>query len=206
MAAPKVANILTGPAVIWYRAPVPNFSPADMDVIAARADFPSPWERFGYTEGPTAFKYTREEKEVTANEALAALLRFSTFEAATFSFALKEVNPATFNRASGLAYSTTSGAPGGGHGGYEQFTVGGIAALETRLWCISAITVTDYGLELPVRLYIWLGTAKITDGLEWEREGTPKISVEIAALQDDSHVLRGEKLFGYRNLWAPWAA
>lgn len=36
MAAPKVANILTGPAVIWYRAPVANFSPADMDVIAAR--------------------------------------------------------------------------------------------------------------------------------------------------------------------------
>lgn len=204
--APLITNILVGPAVIWHRPFVSNFQPSSLDNIGARTDFPAPWLRFGYTEGPTAFKYTRTDKDVTSNEALGPLARFATDEIATFSFSLKEVNPESVNYASGFAYSTTSGAPGGGRGGFEQFAVGGKATLDKRLWCISAISTTDYGLELPVRVYIWAGTARITDGMEWARDGSPKLGCEITAMQDDSHTLIGEKMWAYRKLWAPYAA
>ena len=205
MATPVVANILYGPAVIWHRPMTyVAFNPATLDNIGVDGTFPggSPdyWERFGYTEGPTAFQYERTEKAVSVTDHLGEVIRFATDEKAKFTFTLKEVNPATFNRATGFVYTTAVVQPGGGNAGSEQFLVGDQPALDVRMWCISGTSFTIAGVAMPVRLFIWRGTARVTSPMGWEREETPKIEVEISALVDPLYS-KGQRLFAFRKLW-----
>lgn len=202
MAAPVVANILYGPAVIWFKAVDSSFNPATLDNTGATSDLPSPWVRYGFTEGPTAFKYNREEKSVMTNEHLSAVARFATMEEGTFTFTLKEPNPGVFNMAAGLEYTTSVGAASSGVPGFEQFTVGGQPGLAEHMWCLSGTYRNAAGVALPVRLYIWRGTSRVTDGLAWEREETPKLVVEVSALVDINRQL-SQRLFAYRKVTAP---
>lgn len=202
MAAPVVANILYGPAVVWFRTVDSSFNPATLDTVGATSDLPSPWVRYGFTEGPTAFKYNREEKSIMTNEHLSAVARFSTAEEGTFTFTLKEPNPGVFNLAAGLEYTTSVGAASSGVPGFEQFTVGGQPELAEHMWCLSSTYRNAAGVALPVRLYIWRGTSRVTDGLAWEREETPKLVVEVSALVDINRQL-SQRLFAYRKVTAP---
>lgn len=202
MAAPVVANILYGPAVVWFRTVDSSFNPATLDTTGPTSDLPSPWVRYGFTEGPTAFKYNREEKSVMTNEHLSAVARFATMEEGTFTFTLKEPNPGVFNLAAGLEYTTSVGAASSGVPGFEQFTVGGQPGLAEHMWCLSSTYRNAAGVALPVRLYIWRGTSRVTDGLAWEREETPKLVVEVSALVDINRQL-SQRLFAYRKVTAP---
>lgn len=202
MAAPVVANILYGPAVIWFKVVDSSFNPATLDTTGPTSDLPSPWVRYGFTEGPTAFKYNREEKSVMTNEHLSAVARFATMEEGTFTFTLKEPNPGVFNLAAGLEYTTSTGAASAGVPAFEQFTVGGQPELAEHMWCLSSTYRNAAGVALPVRLYIWRGTSRVTDGLAWEREETPKLVVEVSALVDINRQL-SQRLFAYRKVTAP---
>jgi len=202
MAAPVVANILYGPAVVWFRTVDSSFNPATLDTVGATSDLPSPWVRYGFTEGPTAFKYNREEKSIMTNEHLSAVARFSTAEEGTFTFTLKEPNPGVFNLAAGLEYTTSVGAASSGVPGFEQFTAGGQPGLAEHMSCLSSTYRNAIGVALPVRLYIWRGTSRVTDGLAWEREETPKLVVEVSALVDINRQL-SQRLFAYRKVTAP---
>jgi len=202
MAAPVVANILYGPAVIWFKGVDSSFNPATLDTTGATSDLPSPWVRYGFTEGPTAFKYNREEKSVMTNEHLAAVARFATMEEGTFTFTLKEPNPGVFNLAAGLEYTTSVGAASSGVPAFEQFTVGDQPGLAERMWCLSSTYRNAAGVALPVRLYIWRGTSRLTNALAWEREETPGLEVEVSALVDINRTL-SQRLFAYRKVTAP---
>ena len=160
MAAPVVANILYGPAVIWFKTVDSSFNPATLDTTSPTSDLPSPWVRYGFTEGPTAFKYNREEKSVMTNEHLSAVARFATMEEGTFTFTLKEPNPGVFNLAAGLEYTTSVGAASSGVPAFEQFTVGDQPGLAEHMWCLSSTGRNAAGVALPVRLYIWRGTSR----------------------------------------------
>ena len=202
MAAPVVANILYGPAVIWFKAVDSSFNPATLDTTGATSDLPSPWVRYGFTEGPTAFKYNREEKSVMTNEHLSAVARFTTMEEGTFTFTLKEPNPGVFNLAAGLEYTTSVGTASSGVPAFEQFAVGGQPGLAEHMWCLSSTYRNAAGVALPVRLYIWRGTSRLTNALAWEREETPSLEVEVSALVDINRQL-SQRLFAYRKVTAP---
>lgn len=202
MAAPVVANILYGPAVVWFRTVDSSFNPATLDTVGATSDLPSPWVRYGFTEGPTAFKYNRTEKSVMSNEHLSAVARFATMEEGTFTFTLLEPNPGIFNLAAGLEYTTSVGAASSGVPAFEQFTVGDQPGLAEHMWCLSSTYRNAAGVALPVRLYIWRGTSRLTNALAWEREETPKLEVEISAMVDVNRQL-SQRLFAYRKVTAP---
>ena len=200
MAAPVVANILYGPAVIWFKAVDSSFNPATLDTTGPTSDL-SGWERYGFTEGPTAFKYNRTEKSVMTNEHLSAVARFATMEEGTFTFTLKEPNPGIFNIAAGLAFTTSTGSASSGVPGFEQFTVGGQPSLYEHMWCLSSTYRNAAGVALPVRLFIWRGTSRLTNALAWEREETPSLEVEVSALVDINRQL-AQRLFAYRKVTA----
>lgn len=202
MAAPVVANILYGPAVVWFKDVDSSFNPATLDTVGVTTDLPGTWLRYGFTEGPTAFKYNREEKSVMTNEHLSAVARFATMEEGVFTFTLKEPNPGVFNIAAGLAYTTSVGNAASGVPGYEQFTVGGQPGLAEHMWCLSSTYRNAAGVALPVRLYIWRGTSRLTNALAWEREETPVLEVEVSAMVDINRTL-SQRLFAYRKVTAP---
>lgn len=202
MSAPVVANILYGPAVVWFKSVDSTFNPATLDTTGATSGLPSPWVRYGFTEGPTAFKYNRTEKSVMSNEHLSAVARFATMEEGTFTFTLLEPNPGIFNLAAGLEYTTSVGAASSGVPAFEQFTVGDQPGLAEHMWCLSSTYRNAAGVALPVRLYIWRGTSRLTNALAWEREETPKLEVEISAMVDVNRQL-SQRLFAYRKVTAP---
>ena len=193
MAAPVVANILYGPGVVWFRTVDSTFNPSSLDAVPLGSNLPSPWNRFGFTEGPTSFQYEREEKDIMSNESLAPVIRFPTMEKATIGFTVIEVTPGLFNIAAGLDFATTTGS------GWEQWVTGDVKTLVERMYCIESTYRNAAGVAYPVRLYIWRGTAKITNSLEWEREGQPKLQVEVGALGDLQRIA-GQRLFAIRKL------
>ena len=194
-----------GPAVVCFKDPDTAFNPSSHDNLGVNDAFPSPWSRFGFTEGPTSFKYNRTEKSVMSNEYLSPVVRFATMEEGTFALTAKEVNPGQMNTAIGVPFKTVSTSPGNGYAGSEQLVLGGEPALKVHMWCLSSTYINAVGVAFPVRLYIWRGTARLMNALAWEREETPNMEIEISALADVDRQ-QGQRMFAYRKLWAPITA
>lgn len=90
MAAPNVANIFKGNAVIYF-APAGTAKPDGATI--ATGTIPAPWERVGYTKEPLAVSKEYETTEIEVEEELNAVDEFIIKTTETWETTLAELTP-----------------------------------------------------------------------------------------------------------------
>lgn len=196
MANPVVANLLRGPAVVWY-APVGEAPPADS--VAAGVAWGGNWARLGYTKADLEAEYEAEEQEFEVYEELTPVDRNKTAENLTLETTLAEVTSAYLALGTEGTASTT--APGAGQVGKDELVQGGEAELTKRAWGFEGIYVDSAGTKRPVRVFIWKATSKLNGKLTFGKAASPGITLQIKALADTSKAV-GQKLFKMQRVTA----
>lgn len=198
MGNPTVSNILMGPVVVWY-APVGETLP-DADTIGAGVDWAGNWEKFGFTQAPLTCAYTMDTVVARPQESLAPVKRRKSSE----DLALETTIHEFAGEYLGLAFNEdlTETPADADSVGLEEIAVGGNPLMDEYAWGFEGTHIDDDGNELPMRFFIYKGTAKINGDLEFSREsegtGTP---FRVEALADWSTA--AERLFKFERVTAP---
>jgi hypothetical protein len=191
-----VADILHGPVSVKY-APVGEALPADS--VAVGATWGGNWKSFGMTKEPLKCDYNFDELEIEVQESLAPVDRVRIKEALTLETVLAEITAANLSLAANGTVTTT--AAGAGQVGKEEVEVGGSGAIAQFAWGFEGTFITDAGVSLPVRFFLFKGTARANGALEQGRELSPGISIQVKGLADTSKVV-GKQLFKWQKVTA----
>ena len=197
MGEPTVANILMGPVKVWY-APVGETQPADS--VAVNAAWGGNWEPFGFTKAPLKCGYDVKEVVARPQESLAPVKRRKSEEDLALETAIHEFAGEYL----GLAFNEdlTETPAGPAQVEVEYIEAGGHAVLDEYAWGFEGVHVDDLANELPMRFFLYKGTAKINGDLEFGRaeEGTG-VPFQVNALADWSTGV--ERLFKWQRVTAP---
>jgi len=196
-----VADILTGPVKVYYAA-VGTAIPA-RDTVAYGAAWTAPWTALGYTKEGLTVNYETEELEVMIQEALAAVKRVRTKESLTLESVLAELTGT--NLALLVGQAKTTGAAGAGVVGYEELLVGGAWIIPEKAWGFEGLYTDTSGNSLPVRFYIFKGTARVNGELQFSKEEYPGIAFQVQMLEDPTGT-RGARSFEFQKVTAPATA
>lgn len=196
MAEPVVANILYGNAVVWVNE-VGGALP-DEDSVGYGTAWGGTWERVGLTKAPLVMAYEDEQGEAVVQEALTAVKRWRTAEAARLETVLAEIMSDNLKLAIGGGTATTEAAASS-EVGKDEFIIGGESLMDENLWGFEGRYVDSSGNKFPVRLFVWKATAKLNGTLEFSKEDYPGIPIQINALADVSRAI-GDQLFKFQRV------
>jgi hypothetical protein len=101
-----------------------------------------------------------------------------------------------------VSQSKTSAAAGAGTVGYEEVQSGGTRIMTEKAWGFEGLYIDSSGNNLPVRVFIWKGTAKLNGELEFGKEDYPGTSLQVQALEDLTKSA-GQRLFKFQKVTAP---
>lgn len=192
-----VANIFTGPVVVWY-APAGETEP-DENAVGLGDDWGGNWEHFGYTKTVTSLAHKRKDEEVKIEESLGAVKRFPVEEELTLETTLAELT--ADNLALGLGGTVADTAAGAAQVGMEELEGGDVLALTERAWGFEGIYTTSTGTQFPMRFFIWKGTAELNGKLDFGKAEYPGIPLQIKALEDMDRDA-GERLYKFQKTLA----
>lgn len=193
-----VADILTGPVKVYY-APVGETIPA-RDTIAYGAAWGGNWVALGYTKEGLACNYETEESEATIQEALAPVKRWRNKETVTLETTLAELTATNLGLL--IGQTKTSAAAGAGTVGYEELQAGGSFVIPEKAWGFEGLYIDASGNNLPVRFFLFKGTAKLNGALEFSKEDYPGTPLQVQGLEDPT-LTRGQRTFKFQKVTAP---
>lgn len=188
MGTPTVTNILKSNAVLWY-APVGETLPDETSIDFNEA-WGGNWARVGYTKEPLAMGIEDERAKFNVEEELTPVDERRTMFQPSFETVLAEVTGGYLSLMVGGTVATT--AAGAGQKGYEELDFGEEAVITKYAWGFEGLYLDSSGNELPLRVFIINGTAKLNGNLEWSQRndeyvGMP-IRIEALANAGDSPV------------------
>ena len=199
MGTPVVANIVYGPAVLWY-APVGEATP-DETAVAVGADWGGNWERIGFTKTGVTALYEFERGEADVQELLTTPKRWKTAEKMSIEVAMAELIGDYLQLAVGSGTVSTTSA-GASQVAYEELSVGGQRVLDEWQVGIEGTFRASTGLAYPIRYFIHKMNIMVNGGFEFAKEGQPGIPIRADALGDPSKAV-GNQLFTYQRVTAP---
>lgn len=204
MGDPVVANILKTGAILWY-APVGEAVPDENTVNYGDA-WGGNWARVGFTKAPLTMMYEAEEAEVMVEEHLGPLDGFKVGEQLNLETMLAEMAAQYLALATGQDPDTdvTTTAAGVGQVGLEEVSVGDSSVIEKFAWGFEGLFVDANGNQLPVRVFVWKGSAKLNGEMEFSQKSgeTPGIPLQIKSYVDPGQAA-GERLWKYQRVTAP---
>jgi hypothetical protein len=101
-----------------------------------------------------------------------------------------------------IGQTKTSAAAGAGTVGYEELTAGGTRIIPEKAWGFEGLYIDASGNNLPVRLFIYKGTAKLNGELEFSKEEYPGFALQVQALEDPTLTV-GQRTFKFQKVTAP---
>lgn len=199
MPNPTVANILTGPVVVWY-APEGEAFPDENSIDLGDA-WGGNWARLGATndDTPLSCLYDFEEFDRKIMEALTAVKRAKSGEDLTLETTLAEITSDYMHLA--MEGTVTETAAGAAQVGKDELDVGGDQDLTVRAWGFEGTYTDGSGNSFPVRVFIYRGTGKINGALEFAKDQSPGVPLQVKALADISQSV-GEQLFKFQRVTA----
>jgi len=202
MSNPVVAQVLKSGAIL-YQAPVGETPPA-ITTVAYGGAWGGNWTRVGFTKAPLSILYEDEQFDVEVEEHLGPINRWRIKEDATLETVLAELTATYLQLAASEAYGVTTGAAGIGVAGYEQTGLGDTSALAQHAWGFEGLYVDGSGNSLPVRLFVWKGTARFNGALEFSKKSGDYVGIplQIKALMDTTQTA-GERLLRFQRATAP---
>lgn len=198
MGTPVVANIVYGPAVLWY-APVGETVP-DETSVAVGADWGGNWERMGFTKEGAAALYEFEVGEAEVQELLTTPKRWKTAEKMSVEVALAELI-ADYLQLGVSAGTVATTAAGASQVGYEELQVGGQRVMDEYAVGIEGTFRASDGTEFPIRYFIHKANIMINGAFEFAKDGQPGVPVKVDALADASKSA-GNQLFTFQRVTA----
>lgn len=200
MATPVVTNLIKSGAVVWY-APVGETVP-DETTVAYGAAWDGNWQRVGYTKEALAFTYEEERVDIEVEEVLSIVEQRRIHEAAMFETVLAELTGGYLQLAAGGQGTLTTTPAGAGQKGYEEITFGDKAVINKKAWGFEGMYLTAAGVEQPIRVFIYKGTATLNGALEFSKKSDDYtgIPIQIQALADTDN---GNRLWTFQRVTAP---
>jgi hypothetical protein len=187
----KATDILIGPLKI-YVAALGTTLPSD--TLAEDAAWPSGWTQVAFTKEPLTLASEFESLDIEVEEAMSPIHRRKMKESCTFETVLAEFTTQNLAYALDGTHTATT-APTTTTEGVETFTLGGNRFLTERMWGFEGkFHNRDGTVALPVRLYIWRGSAESGGELEFSKSDYAGIPLKIMALADTSKTV-GQHLF-----------
>lgn len=199
MGTPVVTNILKTGAWVYY-APTGESEP-DETSVAYQAAWGGNWARIGYTKEPLTLTYESEEMDIEVEEVLAPVRRHRIKETAMFETMLSETTAAYLQLVGGGQGTVSTTAAGAGQKGYEEITIGNEPLLTEKAWGFEGLYVDTAGVEQPVRVFIYKGTARVNGGLEFSQKTDDYVGIplQVNALADTSS---SNRLFKFQRVTA----
>jgi hypothetical protein len=202
MGTPSVTNIIKSGAALWY-APVGETKPDETSVAYAAA-WGGNWAKVGYTKAPLTLAYESEEFDIEVDEELGPVKRRRVKETMTLETVLAELTAAYLALVNANQTAVSSVAAGAGQKAYEYTGLGGVAILTEKEWGFEGLYLDSSGNNLPIRVFVHIGTAKLNDSLKFSQKDTDYtgISLQIKALADTSQSA-GNKFLLFQRVTAP---
>ena len=187
----KATNILIGPLKI-FNAALGTTTPTD--TLAEDAAWPAEWTQVAFTKESLKMSAEFESLDIEVEEAMSPVHRRKIKESCKFETVMAEFT--TQNLAYALdGTHTETVAPGASTEGVETFTLGGSRFLTERMWGFEGKLYNRAGdVAVPVRFYIWRGSAEAGGELEFGKSDYAGIPLKIMALADTSKAV-GQQLF-----------
>lgn len=196
MGNPTKANILFGKAVCYY-APEGEAPPADS--VGEGVAWGGNWVRVGYTKTMLSALYEFDEGLLDVQEELTELDRFRIAEHLTLEVTLAELTSTYLGL--GTSGTVTTTAPGSGQVGKDELTLGGEVEIDRYAWGFEGTYRNSSGTKFPVRVFVYIGQAKMNGALEFSKASYPGIPLQIKALPDTTKSV-GNKLWKFQRVTA----
>lgn len=185
---PSAANLLLSPAWVYF-APVGEAEPS-ADTIEFGEAWGGNWTNLGWTNSPVSFSYAQELQEYEVEQVLTPVMRRRNSEKAMIETTLAEITGANLNIA--MDGTITAVAAGASVRGKEIIEVGGKTFITEYAFGLEGLLKYDgasLNIPLPVRIFLYKGTAKINGKLEFAKKNLAGIPLSIEAIADTSKVV-----------------
>jgi hypothetical protein len=192
-----VTDIMLSRALVYY---APTGTAVVADTVAAGTAWGGAWVTVGFTSEPLTMNYETEEKESRPQQSLGPVRRWKTSEDLKLETVLEEFYLDGVQLGTEGVVSDT--AAGSGVPGKETLNVGGPNTLTERAWGFEGQYVDEDGATFPVRVFVWKGTAKLGDALEFDKEKVVGTPLQVQALADLTQA-SGSQLFRIVKILEP---
>lgn len=193
----SVTDILVTPAKI-YRAPVGEALP-DETTVAYGAAWGGNWTDLGYTLEPVSLSYETETFKLMVEQLTSPVRQVRQEENVAIETVLAELTGA--NLALVLDGTTTTTAPGVNQAGYDRILAGGSVSLSEYAWGFEGFRLTSANARLPVRVFIYRGSAVLNGQLTFAKSAGVGIPVRIEAMPDTTRTA-GQQIVEIHNVTA----
>lgn len=192
-----VTDILVTPATIYY-APVGEALPDESSVGYGDA-WGGNWVNLGYTLEPVSLSYETETFELEVEQITLPVRRVRTKETVMIETSLAEMTAT--NLALVVDGTATTTAAGVGQVGFDEILAGGSVDLSEYAWGFEGFRVTAANVRLPVRVFLYKGTAILNGQLTFAKGAGVGIPIQIQALPDTTQD-PGEQILVIHNVTA----
>lgn len=192
-----VTDILVTPAKI-YRAPVGEALP-DETTVAYGAAWGGNWTDLGYTLEPVSLSYETETFKLMVEQITSPVRTVRQEENVAIETVLAELTGA--NLALVLDGTTTTTAAGVNQAGYDRIQAGGSVSLSEYAWGFEGFRLTATNARLPVRVFIYRGSAVLNGQLTFAKSAGVGIPIRIEAMPDTT-LTAGQQILEIHNVTA----
>lgn len=192
-----VTDILVTPAKI-YRAPVGEPLP-DETTVAYGAAWGGNWTDLGYTLEPVSLSYETEVFKLMVEQLTSPVRQVRQEENVAIETVLAELTGA--NLALVLDGTTTTTAAGVNQAGYDRILAGGSVSLSEYAWGFEGFRLTATNARLPVRVFIYRGSAVLNGQLTFAKSAGVGIPIRIEAMPDTAKAA-GQQIVEIHNVTA----
>ena len=186
--ASSVSNLLLSPAWVYY-APTGEALPSNNSIEFGET-WGGNWVNLGWTLNPVAFSYNQELQDYEVEQLLTPVMRRRNKEGAMFEMTLAEVTGTNLNLA--MDGTITTVAAGAGARATETIEFGGKTFISQYTFGLEGLLKYDgatLNIPLPVRIQLFLCTAKINGKFEFAKKSLADIPFQIEAVADPSKVV-----------------
>lgn len=192
-----VTDILVTPASIW-RAPVSEPLP-DESTVAYGAAWGGNWANLGYTLEPVSLGYETETFKLMVEQLTAPVRAVRQEETVTIETVLAEITGA--NLALVLDGTTTPTSAGVNQVAYDRILAGGSVSLSEYAWGFEGFRLGANNARLPVRVFIYRGSATLNGQLTFAKSAGVGIPIRIEAMPDTTRAA-GQQIIEIHNVTA----
>ena len=189
-----VSDIIVTPVIVYY-APLGSSLPAD--TVAAGTAWGGAWVKVGYTSEPLTAKPAYTAVDIEIEQALTPVNRVKSKESLELETTLAEFYLDGLQLGIGGTVSPT--AAGESQPGKEELDVGGVAALDKRMWGFEGSYIDEDGATFPIRLFVHRATAIVNGNLTFAKANPTGIPLQVSALADMTQSA-GERLFKLQKI------
>lgn len=197
MATPIVADLIVGPATVYY-APAGTALP-DEDAIDYGDAWGGSWVALGTTKTPVTVKFEVERGEAMVEQSTVPLKRWIISEKAAIETVIAELNTDSLQLL--MEGTETVTAAGAGQVGMSEFEMGDTNTMTVRAWGFEGLYLTDAGVSFPVRVFIYRATSVINGDLEFGKADYTGMPLRIEALGDVTKAM-GKRLVKVQKVTA----